>query len=199
MAFVTWFSVAAANDPNGEVTIASTNSEDPMLYGNLMALGCGGVIALGGSLAFPDTEFRWEMLGRIPMIDDVMPEPAEGEDEASLLVESGRAKKQAGLLSLLLVVAWPIPMYLSGAVMGSTGFALWIGLAILWALAAACVIVLLPPLEVLWTRSPSDASPAPQATVENPAAGSQQMQPAAGGSGPGGGKAPEQAPQEAAL
>ena len=68
MAFVTWFSVAAANDPNGEVTIASTNSEDPMLYGNLMALGCGGVIALGGSLAFPDTEFRWEMLGRIPMI-----------------------------------------------------------------------------------------------------------------------------------
>eukprot|EP01045_Picozoa_sp_COSAG04_P015153 COSAG04_NODE_1179_length_7905_cov_12.347041_7_plen_135_part_00 len=70
MAFITWFSVAAANDPNGEVTIASTNSENPMLFGNLMALGCGGVIALGGSLAFPDTEFRWEMLSRIPMIDD---------------------------------------------------------------------------------------------------------------------------------
>ena len=52
--------------------------------------------------------------------------------------------------------------------MGSTGFALWIGLAILWAVVAAAVIVLLPPLEVLWTRSPSDASPAPpQATVEN--------------------------------
>ena len=98
--------------------------------------------------------------------------------------------------------------------MGSTGFALWIGLAILWAVVAAAVIVLLPPLEVLWTRSPSDASPAPpQATVENPAAGSQQIQPAADGSGGypgdgppfldgrpgGGGKAPEQAPQEAAL
>lgn len=41
--------------------------------------------------------------GAIESIDDVLPPPAVGEDDASLLRESNRAKKQTGMLSIILV------------------------------------------------------------------------------------------------
>ena len=53
------------------------------------------------------------------------------------------------------VFAWPIPMYLSGSVMSKTGFTLWIGLACVWAVVAACVITLLPPGEAFLTKRTS--------------------------------------------
>jgi hypothetical protein len=46
--------------------------------------------------------------------------------------------------------------YLSGSVMGQTGFACWIGLACLWAVVAACTIVLLPPIEALRSGADGD-------------------------------------------
>lgn len=41
--------------------------------------------------------------GAIESIDDVLPPPAVGEDDESLLRESNRAKKQTGMLSIILV------------------------------------------------------------------------------------------------
>ena len=73
--------------------------------GNIMALCSGGVISIGGSLVSPDKSFKWANLGAIEVIDDVLPPPAAGEDDASLFRESNRAKKQAGLLTVILVRA----------------------------------------------------------------------------------------------
>ena len=46
--------------------------------------------------------------GAIESIDDVLPPPAVGEDDESLLRESNRAKKQTGMLSIILVHTYTV-------------------------------------------------------------------------------------------
>lgn len=55
----------------------------------------------------------------------------------------------------LQVFGWPMPMYISGSVMGKTAFSLWIGLACLWAVVAACVITFLAPFEAFQSKGRS--------------------------------------------
>jgi hypothetical protein len=55
----------------GEVTVASTGETTPLLVGNLVAIGAGAAISLGGSLYAPDLKFRWADLKRIPVVDEI--------------------------------------------------------------------------------------------------------------------------------
>ena len=59
LAVLAW--IGSAYGGYGEVTVHSTGQDVPLLVGNLVALGSGAAISLGGSWAFPDTSFRWEM------------------------------------------------------------------------------------------------------------------------------------------
>jgi hypothetical protein len=72
-------------------------------------------------------------------------------------------------------------MYLSGSVMGKTGFTLWIGLACLWAVVAALVITLLPPGEAFLRKGNKTLPPVQLESVvlqqgtENPVAAANEV------------------------
>jgi nucleotide-binding universal stress UspA family protein len=50
-------------------------------------------------------------------------------------------------VTLVLVVAWPVPLYLSGYVFSLQVYGLWVGIAVTWAGVAATVLILLPLIE----------------------------------------------------
>merc|ERR1719401_2451275 len=71
---------------NGEVTYDTLGQDWPWVVGNLCAILGGLGISLIGSLAMPNTEFKWAMLNeRIPLIDDIEPPKDQDETEEKLL------------------------------------------------------------------------------------------------------------------
>merc|ERR1719265_619946 len=68
-----------------EVTYGSMMSDWPWVVGNLCAICGGTLIAVVGSLAFPDNTFKWEMLNdRIPLVDDTEPPKDDQETDEKL-------------------------------------------------------------------------------------------------------------------
>jgi nucleotide-binding universal stress UspA family protein len=86
------------------------------------------------------------MKQRILLVDGRFRGLEKSNDE--FLKKSSRfGYKIAVILTLVLVVAWPLPLYFSGYVFSETAYSLWVGIAVAWAGAAATVIVLLPLIE----------------------------------------------------
>merc|ERR1711881_676618 len=66
-----------------------------------------------------------------------------------------RANIQAIVLTLILVLFWPIPMYLTKGVMGKGGFTIWIAVAFAWGILGGVVIIVLPILDWVKKKSPA--------------------------------------------
>lgn len=145
------------------VTIDNMGALYPNLVGNIVAICSSGFIALVGSLVKPDNTFEWETLSGpdgIDVVDDVIPELKEDEQPEQLEKDAKRANIQAIILTILLVVIWPLPQHISQGVFTVTGFGVWIGGAFIWALLAALVIIIMPPVEfILKGKSNAGKSP----------------------------------------
>jgi hypothetical protein len=140
------------------VTIDNMGALYPNLVGNIVAICTSGFIAVVGSLIMPDNEFKWEKLSEIDVVDDVIPELKEDEQPEMLKKHATRANIQALVLTIILVVIWPIPQHWSQGVFTQTGFAMWIGCAFCWALIAGLVIIILPPLQFAMKAKAADAA-----------------------------------------
>ena len=141
-----------------EVTLDSLGGGNPMLVGNIVSIVSAGIIAYGGSKMSPDTGFKWARLEEIPVVDDVIPEEGEGEDEESLKKDAKRANVQAILLTLFLVVLWPIPQHFSGGVFEPWGFSVWIASAFIWGIVGGLVIIIMPIVDFM-KQGKKSASP----------------------------------------
>lgn len=116
-------------------------------------------IALAGSLAFPDKTFKWAMLNdRIPLVDDVAPpRDEETESDAKLSFQVKIAIGASVVLSIVLIILWPLPMHLGAGVFSEAGFTAWVVLKMLWAIIGGIVIIVLPGYELLRTFLGKDA------------------------------------------
>lgn len=133
-----------------EVAYGTMMSDWPWVVGNVCAIGGGTLIAVVGSLAFPDNNFKWEMLNdRIPLVDDVEPAKDDQETDAKLAVQVKIAVIASIALTFILLVLWPIPMHLGGGVLSEGGFTFWIVLQFLWAIIGGAVIIILPGFELV--------------------------------------------------
>merc|ERR1712232_65033 len=123
----------------------------PWVVGNLCAILGGLLISLVGSLAMPDKEFKWHMLNdRIPLVDAVEPpKDKAAETEPQLERQVKIAVAASGVLTLVLLVLWPIPMHAAAGVFSKGGFTSWVVLEILWALIGGIVIITLPVYETV--------------------------------------------------
>jgi len=143
-----WFIQAAID--SGEITYNSLGKDVPWVVGNLCAIFGGLFIALGGSLAFPDKDFRWEMLNkRIPLVDDIEPPKDSEESEEKLKKQVWIAVGASVVLTFILIILWPLPMYAGAGVFSEGGFTTWVTLEIIWALIAGLVIIFLPAFETI--------------------------------------------------
>merc|ERR1711920_519804 len=127
------------------------NGKDwPWVVGNLCAIFGGLFISLAGSLLYPDNSFKWEMLNeRIPLVDDIEP-PKDAEETDGKLQQHVRIAIAASVvLTIILLVLWPLPMHGAAGVLSKGGFTVWIVLEILWAVVGGIVIIGLPVFETM--------------------------------------------------
>jgi len=134
----------------GEVKYETMMSDWPWVVGNLCAIIGGTLIAVVGSLIWPDNEFKWSMLNdRIPLVDDVEPPKDSAETDEKLSFQVKVAVWASVILTLILLVLWPVPMHLGAGVFSEGGFTTWVVVEFIWAIIGAIVIIFLPGYELV--------------------------------------------------
>ncbi|AIC15720.1 sodium:solute symporter family transporter [Nitrososphaera viennensis] len=131
----------------GEISVHSTGHDIPLLAGNLSSIFVGAAVALIGSTIRPSNFDLSLMKQKILVVDGKIKGLFESENEEYLKKSLKVGYKAAIALTLVLVVAWPMPLYLSGYVFTETTYTIWVGIAVAWAGSAAAVIIFLPLIE----------------------------------------------------
>merc|ERR1719388_319381 len=111
LAMVGWIGQAATEF--GTVEYGTLMSDWPWVVGNLCGILGGTAIAMIGSLIAPDKEFKWAMLNdRIALVDDVEPPKDSAKETGAMLeVQVKIAIYASIILTVILLVLWPIPMH----------------------------------------------------------------------------------------
>jgi SSS family transporter len=132
----------------GIISVSSTSQNLPLLAGNVTSIVVGAIVTFLGSMIKPDNfDFRL-MKQKIMIVDAKIRRAIEYESDEEYLKHWSKIGYKFGIgLTLMLVVAWPVPLYLSGYIFSQQMYAVWIGIAVTWAATAATVIVLLPLME----------------------------------------------------
>ena len=149
LSLLTWTSVAAS-EANGVVDIASLGGAFPMLYGNVVAILSSGLICVVISLA-QNRRYEWaDMNKQMQIVEGDMSEEVKAQiakaeqDEATLKKAYQFSLKGGGILTLICVVAWPMPLYFSGYVFDLGFYGFWVGIAIVWVSVASFCIIGIP-------------------------------------------------------
>jgi SSS family transporter len=132
----------------GMVSVSTTGQNLPLLAGNVTSILVGAIVTLLGSIIKPDNfDFRL-MKQKIMIVDAKIRRVIDHESDDEYLKHWSKFGYKFGIaLTLILVVAWPVPLYLSGYIFSREAYTVWIGVAVTWAATAAAVIVLLPLIE----------------------------------------------------
>ena len=154
LSLTTWTSVAAS-EADGVIDIASLGGAFPMLYGNVVAILSSGLICVVVSLA-QNKKYDWKELDKhMSLVTDDMEEHEitsteamkREQDEEQLRKAFKFSVRGGGLLTLICVVFWPMPLYFSGYVFDFGFYGLWVGIAIAWVSCAAAIIIFMPIVE----------------------------------------------------
>merc|ERR1719160_1535010 len=156
LAMIGWVGQAATEF--GEVKYGTIMSDWPWVVGNLCGILGGTAIAVIGSLLAPDNDFKWSMLNdRIALVDDVEPpKDSRTENDAKLEVQVKLAVWASIILTIILLVLWPIPMHVGTGVLSSGGFGAWVAVEIIWALLGGLIIIIMPLIELCKTFTGKD-------------------------------------------
>jgi urea-proton symporter len=129
----------------GQLTLASLGDNFSMLYGNIAGILVGGAITGIGSL-LKNRDFDWAKIKeRITLVE--VSEVDTQEDEKTLEKAFKFSLKGGGLMTLALIVFWPLPLYFSGYVFDLPFYGLWVGIAVVWVSVAAFFIIGLPIIQ----------------------------------------------------
>ena len=113
MGIFVWLLVA--NTLYGNISISSTGQNIPLLVGNLASISVGGAITVLGSLVKPENFNFNTTKQRILVTDDKVRSMIKQDSDGKFLKETAQfGYKYAIVITLGLVVIWPIPLYFSG-------------------------------------------------------------------------------------
>jgi hypothetical protein len=143
----TWFVTAWITME--EITLSSLGGDYPFLFSNIVSICFSGLVAIGGSLAMPDAKFQWKTLAvQLPLVDDMPPPIDDGRSAAELdefLIKSyWRSVASTLFLFFFLCGLFPVVLFVSGMVFGSTGFGIWITAFGLWCFIGGMSVIVLP-------------------------------------------------------
>jgi SSS family transporter len=145
----TWVAVAASlPEYGGVVDLASLGNNYSMLFANIAGIISGGVIALVGS-AMTKTDFDWKDLReKITLVEMSATESAQvTEDEETLKKAFKFSIKGGGIMTLVLIILWPMPLIASGYVFELGSYMVWVAISIIWVSVASAFIIFLPLIE----------------------------------------------------
>ena len=145
----TWVAVAASlPEYGGVVDLASLGHNYSMLFANIAGIISGGVIALVGS-AMTKTDFDWKDLReKITLVEMSATESAQvTEDEETLKKAFKFSVRGGGLMTLVLIIVWPMPLIASGYVFELGSYAVWVAISVIWVSLASAIVIFLPIIE----------------------------------------------------
>jgi len=152
LSLATW-TMVAASEANGVVDIASLGGAFPMLYGNVVAILSSGLICVIISLA-QNKKYDWaEMNTHMKIVEGDMSDQVKAEiaqaaqDEETLKKAFKFSVKGGGILTIICVIIWPLPLFFSGYVFDIGFYGMWVGIAIVWVSIAAFTIICMPIYE----------------------------------------------------
>ncbi|HJT47430.1 MAG TPA: sodium/solute symporter [Nitrososphaeraceae archaeon] len=132
----------------GSVTISSTGQIIPLLLGNLTAISVGAAVSIIGSRLKPENFNFGIMKQKILVVDDKIRSIIEQDTDEIFLKKAAQFAYRYGIaLTFVLVVGWPLPLYLTQYLFSSLTYHVWVWIAIIWACAAASMIVILPLID----------------------------------------------------
>ncbi|KAF9332891.1 hypothetical protein BG006_004227 [Podila minutissima] len=162
---------------SGEINLATTGTDQAMLAGNLGALLGGGLISVVLSLIKPDNytfeatrslkQVTNDMVGTptsnnssedITMEEEKKGTPRattveltidtfDAEDDAKLAKAARFARWSSGILTVILIVLWPLPMFFSNYVFSRGFYIGWVILSIVWAICSTIAVTIYPVWE----------------------------------------------------
>jgi len=159
VSLIAW--LVTAQKEYGNLSVASTGSNNPMLAGNVAALLSPMVFIPILTYGFGPQNYDYKSMALIRLADDSpiaaeehvdlenIPHLATGQspeevekEQAKLTRASLIAKTLTGIMTIALLVLWPMPMYGSGYVFSKPFFTGWVVIGILWIFCSAgCVAV----------------------------------------------------------
>ena len=145
----TWVAVAASlPEYGGVVDLASLGNNYSMLFANIAGIISGGVIALVGS-AMSKTDFDWnDLKEKITLVELSATESAQvTEDEETLKKAFKFSVRGGGLMTLILIIVWPMPLIASGYVFELGSYGVWVAISVVWVTVASAFIIFLPLIE----------------------------------------------------
>ncbi|KAF2864876.1 urea active transporter [Massariosphaeria phaeospora] len=153
--------LVTAQKEGGELTVATTGANIPMLAGNVVALLSPLVFVPVLTYAFGPQNYDWVSMKAIRRGDDhdlavaanvdieLIPgerhnTAGEEEEQVKLLKASRIARWMTLGMTLALLILWPMPMYGSGYVFSKKFFTGWVVVGILWMFCSSFAVGLYP-------------------------------------------------------
>ena len=129
----------------GVIDLASLGNNYAMLFANITAILSGGIIAIIGSLAAGKT-FDWnDLKTKITLVEITATQ--QEEDEETLKKAFKFSVRGGGVMALILIIVWPMPLIASGYVFEIGAYTVWVAISIIWVSIASAIIIFLPLIE----------------------------------------------------
>ena len=145
----TWVIVAASlPEYGGVVDLASLGNNYSMLFANVAGIISGGLIAIIGSLAAKST-FDWKDLkDKITLVEMSAADSAKvTEDEETLKKAFKFSVRGGGIMTLVLIIFWPMPLIASGYVFDLGSYGIWVAISVIWVSVASAFIIFMPLIQ----------------------------------------------------
>ncbi|KAK3934901.1 urea transporter [Diplogelasinospora grovesii] len=162
-AIIAW--LVTAKKECGDLGVACTGSNNPMLAGNVVALLAPVVTIPVLTLIFGRDKYDWKSMMDIRKADDhdladaagmdleQIPgghdeTTAEFEEEQRKLLRAGKISKTMTVaMTLAFLILWPMPMYGSGYIFSKPFFTGWVTVGIIWIFCSFFGVGLFPIIE----------------------------------------------------
>ena len=132
----------------GDINVLTTGNMIPLLLGNVFSITTSLVITVAGSLLSPERFSFTTLKQKIFIFNEHVRSKQKRDVDMRLLKQISQRYKKMGLtISILVVILWPAPLYLSGYVFTLHAFMIWVGLAVAWAAASAATTIIRPMVE----------------------------------------------------
>jgi SSS family transporter len=132
-------------ESGGVIDLSSLGNNYAMLFANITAIISGGVIAIVGSLAAGKT-FDWnDLKTKITLVEITATQ--QEEDEETLKKAFKFSVRGGGIMALILIVVWPMPLIASGYIFELGSYTVWVAISVIWVSIASAIIIFLPLIE----------------------------------------------------
>jgi hypothetical protein len=123
----------SANTLYGNVSLMSTGQNIPHLVGNLISISIDAIVTVTGSIIRPERFNFGITRQKIHVVDEKIRSMIMQDGDQAYLAKIPRyGYRYAIVISLILVVAWPLRLYFSGYIFSYLMYQMWIVTALMW-------------------------------------------------------------------